>query len=571
MRRSFRTKITVSFTVLTLLLATVIGFAAVKNMEKEVENLAFKKLDTDVSLINYTFEFQYPGEWAVKMNTALGRDTLFKGYNSMYNNSLLIDKISQLTEGNKVSLYQGDEIIATNIHDKQGKRIVGMKLEDPSIRKKVLEEGKTYTGKTYIGNEEYLCKYLPLRDSKSQVLGMIFIGMPIKAFAQSAQRFLVKLFLWGLGGILVSFIISYFISGSFVGPVWRLRSVVGRAATGDLTVKAHISTRDELGDLGRDFDNMLGKLREFMEGVNSAVQKVADYSKMLSSASQESSASSQQMAASVQEMAEKTSIQSDSTSESKNLIEDVSRKINQAASKAEVVRDNSQRIKDNTDKGIKIVEQLKERNESSNRSIKEIREVFELLESSTRSIDRFISNIDEIAEQTNLLALNAAIEAARAGESGRGFAVVAEEVRKLADDSMRVTAEIKEIVKGIENNVENVKKALDTSHEIATLQNAAVQDTISFFQSIANDILNITQSIQDISGSLEEMSISKDGVVEKINQVSSLAENLASSAQQIAAVTQQQSASAQQVASAASHLDRLVNELEEGLSTYKLE
>jgi twitching motility protein PilJ len=88
------------------------------------------------------------------------------------------------------------------------------------------------------------------------------------------------------------------------------------------------------------------------------------------------------------------------------------------------------------------------------------RKVKRLAESS-QEISKIVALISQIASRTNLLALNASIEAARAGEAGRGFAIVADEVRQLADRAAKASKEIEQIVLQIQSETGSVMTAME--------------------------------------------------------------------------------------------------------------
>ena len=105
------------------------------------------------------------------------------------------------------------------------------------------------------------------------------------------------------------------------------------------------------------------------------------------------------------------------------------------------------------------------------------RDAIHSLEERTARIGTVASMIGEIAARTNLLALNAAVEAARAGEAGKGFSIVAAEVKALAEQTARSTAEIS-------RQIEDVRAATQASITAVT----AITGTIAEVNTIAGSI-----------------------------------------------------------------------------------
>ena len=134
------------------------------------------------------------------------------------------------------------------------------------------------------------------------------------------------------------------------------------------------------------------------------------------------------------------------------------------------------------------------------------------LAESTARIGDVVRLIENIAAQTNLLALNATIEAARAGDAGKGFAVVAGEVKALAAQTAKATADISAQIETVRSATEDTVTAMNEiggiigkMGEVSTAISAAVEEQSVTTREIASSIQGVTESTVQAAQAMESV------------------------------------------------------------------
>lgn len=156
----------------------------------------------------------------------------------------------------------------------------------------------------------------------------------------------------------------------------------------------------------------------------------------------------------------------------------------------------------------------------------EVKSEIDNLQELVTHMNEVIDGINSISSQTNLLALNASIEAARAGEAGKGFAVVAEEIRKLADETKSLTANMGEFLQNIADTSKKSSVCVDEAVEEMNSINTNIQDVYKITADNRSSMGAITDSISSLAAVSEEISSSMNELDDQMSNVDEMCQQL---------------------------------------------
>jgi HAMP domain-containing protein len=156
--------------------------------------------------------------------------------------------------------------------------------------RRVFAEGQSaYTGVYTNQDGTWITALAPVRNTSGQVVAALDVDYRVDVYLAELGAVRRRLYLHAMAGALVALAAGVVIARRITGPVGRLTGLAGRVVGGDLTARATVSSRDEIGLLGNVFHLMVERLQvshrslvdvvvralEARDGVPDALRRVA--------------------------------------------------------------------------------------------------------------------------------------------------------------------------------------------------------------------------------------------------------------------------------------------------------
>lgn len=182
----------------------------------------------------------------------------------------IVDKIKdilyrgQTYEGKDIgtaTVFQKDLRISTNVKNEDGERAIGTRVSE-EVYDQVLTRGEPWMARAFVVNDWYITAYEPIKDVNGEIVGMLYVGILEKPYADMRMKTYWFFLSITLAGMIAAISVSWFLARGVTRPVKRLVLASRRLAEGDLDARVELDSKDEMGELGDTFNMMAASVKE---------------------------------------------------------------------------------------------------------------------------------------------------------------------------------------------------------------------------------------------------------------------------------------------------------------------
>ncbi len=418
-----------------------------------------------------------------------------------------------------------------------------------------------------LNNQEYLFVYSKLESCNSLLCALI----PKSVIVEEADGVKLITAIMVAVASVIAIALGTILASGFSHTIHKVNHVLQKAETGDLTGYTKVRRKDEFHTLGKSINDVLEGMRKLIKKMAGTGNTVADSAAIVEKSSDIIVNATKHISEAVSDIEAGISQQAVDSESCLHQMGDLAEKINELYTGTHNIEQIANNTKTIVGGGIKIVDDLsvkaKDTTEVTNVVIQDIGR----LKQESAAIAGIINTINEIAEQTNLLSLNASIEAARAGQHGRGFSVVAEEIRTLADQSLKASNEIGKIIARIEDQTRKTVASAEHAQNIVLSQEEALNRTVSVFTDINLHVEDLTSNLNQIAVGVEGIEHAKEDTLRAIESISATAEETAAATEQLNSTAEKQLEEVNKLNEVVKQLNNDASHMMESVRAFKVE
>jgi methyl-accepting chemotaxis protein len=453
------------------------------------------------------------------------------------------DEVKKMTDPKALALLNSVVEPHRLIHAKAGEIIENLKNGENDVAMRKLNDEIFPNTQTVISNLQ------EIQTVYGELLNDVIIENTISG-EQSERVIIIVIII----GVVISVFLSITITASIVKQINHTGDMLKIIASGDLTANIDIHTNDEVGNLSRDINSTIDKIKNMIALIKKESSNLNNIGNDLASNMTETAAAINQITANIQSVKGRIINQSASVTETNATMEQVITNINKLNGLVENQADtiskrsafiqamvnNVESVNQTLQKNMENVHTLKEASEIGRSGLQEVASDIQEIARESEGLLEINSVMENIASQTNLLSMNAAIEAAHAGEAGKGFAVVADEIRKLAESSSEQSKTIGTVLKKIAESIKKITSSTD--------------NVLARFEAIDSGIKTVAEQEEVINHAMEEQS-------EGSNQLLQGTTNLTGITQQVKTGSEEMLEGSQEVMKESENLERVTQEI----------